>query len=154
MLDLRRSGDAIAATALDLARVWRGARAATRRDWFPGVLDGAIEGFFALAGAYLAEGRDAEEVWPATAGVVRVDAHDKRRSRAELDAEWDLAEQVLQAACQALSAGDEVTDWMARAIALARGGRRKLLAGEGPAGIVVVRTFSGATPPARGRAGR
>jgi hypothetical protein len=149
MLDLRRSGDALAASALDLARVWRAARVAARPGGFAGLLDGVIEQFFALAGEALAEGRDPADVWPATVGVVRVDARDARRTREELDAEWDIAEQVLEAACRALAAGDPVMEWISRAIAIARGGRRTLPAGQGPRGILVVRVFPAATLRAR-----
>lgn len=143
MLDLRRSGDALSASALDLARVWRSARMAARPDCFPGLLDGLIEPFFALVGEALAEGRDPALAWPSAVGVVRIDARDDRRTRAELDAEWDVAEQVLEAACRALAAGDAVSEWISRAIAIARAGRRTLPAGEGPRGILVVRVFAG-----------
>jgi hypothetical protein len=150
MLDLRRSGDAISACALDLARVWRAARASARLEGFPGLLDGVIEPFFTLAGDLLAVAADPAEVWASTAGVVRVHARDERRTRAELDAEWNLAEQVLVSASDALGAGEAVSGWIGRAVATARGARREVAGGEGPHGILVVRMYAAAvTRPAR-----
>jgi len=147
----RRVGDALAASAPDLARVWRAGRAAARPQAFPGLLDGLIESFFGLAGEALADGRDPALVWPSTSGVVRV-PRDARRARAELEAEWDLVEEVLVASLRALEARDEATLWVKRAVVIARAGARALGAPGGPAGVLAVRLLSdpGATRRARG----
>jgi hypothetical protein len=150
-LDARRAGDALAASAADLARTWRSARMAARVERFPGLLDGLVEPFFALAGDALAEGRDPALVWPATVGVVRLDARDPRRTRADVDAEWDLAEGVLHAACRALDAGDAAREWVSRAVVIARTGTRSLTRG-GPRGILVVRLHRATGVRRRGRA--
>ncbi len=151
-LDARRAGDALALSAADLARVWRSARAPTRPGVFPGYLDGVIEPFFALAGEGLAEGRDPALIWPAVTGVVRVDGRDARRTRAELEAEWDLVEEVLEAACRALDAGDAAREWISRAVVIARTDSRTLGAGGGPPGILTVRVLSGGGATRRARA--
>ncbi|HEY6099715.1 MAG TPA: hypothetical protein VIW03_09815, partial [Anaeromyxobacter sp.] len=139
----RRAGDAIATSAGELARLWRTTRAQARPDVWPGLMDGLVDELFARTGEALAAGRDPALLWPALVGVVRVDPRDAERSRAELDEEWDLAEGVLTAACDALGSGEAVREWIARAIVLARAGARTLDAGGGPRGIVVVRWLSG-----------
>ncbi len=154
-LDAHGAGDAIAASAAELARLWRSARASVRPAPFPGYLDGLVEPFFVLVGEGLAEGHDPALLWPAAVGVVRIDGRDARRTRAELDAEWDLAEQVLNAACRTLDASDAAREWISRAVVIARSGSRTLSAGGGPRGIVTVRMLSeNATRRARARAPR
>ena len=150
-LDVRRSADALAASTEDLARAWRGARAAARPGCFPGLLDGLIEPLLALAADALAGDGDPGAPWAAVVGVVRVDARDRRRTLGELDAEWDVLEQVLHAACDALGAGEDVRGWISRALVIARAGSWTLLAGGGPRGVLVVKVFSefGATRRAR-----
>ncbi|HEX9402618.1 MAG TPA: hypothetical protein VF912_21155 [Anaeromyxobacter sp.] len=151
-LDARRAGEALSNAAPDLVRVWRSGRAAARPNAFPGLLDGVVESFLARAGEALAEGRDPALVWPAVEGVVRVDARDARRTREELEAEWDLLEEVLQAACRALDAWDAVREWLARAVVMARSGARELAAGGGPPGVLSVKVYSDPAATRRGRA--
>jgi hypothetical protein len=150
-LDPRRSANALAASAPELARAWRGARGAARPSCFPGLLDGLVEPLVALAAEALGDGRDPATPWAGAVGIVRVDAHDRRRTLAELDAEWDVMEQVLRAACDALGAGEDVRGWISRALVIARAGSWTLLAGGGPRGILAVKVFSdlGATRRAR-----
>ncbi len=142
-LEARRAGDAIARSAGDLARVWRAARLQARPDVFPGLLDAVVQDFFARAGELLAAGRDPALVWPSTVGLARLDPRARDRGREEIDAEWDLAAGVLASAREALGAGDDVAEWLARAIVLARAGSRGLDAGGGPPGIAVVWVLSG-----------
>jgi hypothetical protein len=151
-LDARRVGDALATSAADLARVWRAGRAAARPSAFPGLLDGLVESFLAAAGEGLAEGRDPALIWPATTGVVRLPL-DARREAEELDAEWDLVEEVLAAALRALDAGDGALEWALRAIVIARAGARTLGGGGGPAGVLAVRLHSDPAATRRARAG-
>lgn len=150
-LDGRRAGPALARAAPDLARVWRAGRASARPDVFPGFLDGLVESFLAVVGEALADGRDPAHVWPETTGVVRIDARDPRRTREELDAEWDLLEEVLAASLRALGAADAVLEWIARAVVIARSGARTLERGGGPRGILTARLFSGAAATRRAR---
>jgi hypothetical protein len=151
-LDPRRTGDALAAAAADLARAWRSARAAERPRVFPGLLDGVVEPCLAAAAEALAAGKHPALAWPAAAGCVRADARDALRTREELDAEWDLLEQVLGSACKALGADDDARGWIARALALARAGARRLPDREGAPRILTVRVFSGLAATRRARA--
>lgn len=149
-LDARRAGDALAASALDLARVWRAGRAAARPNAFPGFLDGVIESYLQVAGELLAEGRDPALVWPATTGLVRV-PRNARLAREELDAEWDLVEEVLTAALRALHAGDAAVEWVKRAVVIARSGTRALGRAGGPRGVLAVSLLSDAAATRRAR---
>lgn len=150
-LETRRAGDALSASAVDLARVWRAGRAAARPGAFPGLLDGAIESFLARAGELLADGRDPALVWPATEGLVRL-PRDARCAREELDAEWDLVEEVLGAALRALDADEAAVEWVKRAVVIARAGSRTLGRAGGPPGVLGVALLSdpAATRRARG----
>lgn len=139
-LDVHRAGDAIATSAADLARVWRAGRAAARAGAFPGLLDGVVEPFLAALGAGLAAGRDPALIWTETTGVVRL-PRDRRRAGEELEAEWDLVEEVLGASLQALDAEPAAREWIDRAVVLARLGARALGAG-GPPGVLAVRLLS------------
>ena len=127
-LDAQRTGDALAVSAPDLARVWRAGRAAARPHAFPGLLDGVLESFLAALGGALAGGRDPALVWSETGGVVRL-PRDARRAREELEAEWDLVEEVLDASLQALRADAAAAEWIGRAVVFARAGTRSLAAG-------------------------
>jgi hypothetical protein len=142
-LEGRRAGDAIAASAGELVRLWRATRSQARPRVFPGLLDGLVEDLFVCLGEALARGQDPALLWPGLAGVVRIDPHDRERVRKELDAEWDVADGVLRAACDALDAGDDVREWITRAVVLARAGTRTLDEGGGPPGIVIAWALSG-----------
>lgn len=146
----RRAGDALAHSAPDLARVWRAGRAAARPEAFPGLLDGVVESFLQIAGELLAEDREPALVWPATVGVVRL-PRDAELSRAELDAEWDLVEEVLAAALQALRADGLAMDWVRRAVFIARTGSRNLGRPGGPPGVLAVSLYSDAAATRRSR---
>lgn len=150
-LGAHRAGDAIARAAGELVQVWRAARAQARPAVFPGLVDGVLEDFVLRAGAALADGKDPALVWPACEGTVRLYPRAPDRSRAELDAEWDLAVEVLASACEALDAGDEAAEWLARAVVFARSGARTLHRGGGPRGVALVWLLSGFRPtrPAR-----
>jgi hypothetical protein len=152
----RRAGDALVRASGELVRIWRSARAQDRPAVFPGLLDGLLPDFFLRAADGLGAGRDPALVWTECEGIVRLDPRDLDRSREELDAEWDLAEQVLVSACEALEAGDAASEWLARAIVIARTGSRTLDARSGPEGVAVVwwlSGFRGVRRPARARAG-
>jgi hypothetical protein len=101
------------------------------------LLDGVVDSFLLQAGDALASGRDPALVWPATEGVVRLDVRDPELTAAELEAEWDLVEEVLVAALRALDAGEESVEWAARALVIARAGTRTLRHG-GPPGVLAI----------------
>jgi hypothetical protein len=136
--ETRRAGDAIAASAGELARLWRATQAQSGSGFSPGLLDGLVDELFVRVGEALAEDRDPALVWPSLGGLVRLDAHDRNRSLAELDAEWDAAEGVLAGAREALGASQAVTDWLGRALAAARAGARALAAAGDRGPFVVV----------------
>jgi hypothetical protein len=148
-VDARRAGEAIAASAAELARLWRNTRAQSSPDVWPGLLDGIADDAFLRLGEALAQGRDPALVWPSLAGIVRFDPRDPDRSRAEIDAEWNAFQTVLSGACDALGCGEDVGEWMARALVIARAGSSTLDEGGGPRGIVVVRWLSGLASPRR-----
>ena len=148
----RRAGEVIANSAGELTRLWRSTRAHASPDVFPGLLDGLVGNVFLRLGEVLAEEGDPALVWQGLVGTVRVDPLDPDRSRVEIDAEWDAVEAVLAKACDALASGEQVREWLARALAVARAGARALVGGGGPPGILVVRWIAGlafARPPAR-----
>ena len=146
----RRAGQAIAAAAGELTRLWRATRAQARRGLWSGLIDGIAEDFFARLGASLADGRDPALVWPEVTGLVRLDPRDLDRSRDELDAEWDAVQTVLSAACDALACDADLREWIARALVLARAGARTLDQGGGPAGVAVVWSLAGLGVVTRG----
>ena len=139
----RRAGEGIAASAGELARLWRATRAQARPDVWPGLMDGLVDELFLRTGEALAAGGDPARVFPSLAGLVRIDPRERDRSRAELDAEWDVAERVLEAACDALAAGEEVRLWLSKAVVVGRAYTRRLDRGGGPRGIVVAWLLSG-----------
>ncbi len=151
-LDDHRVGDAIASSAGELVRLWRATRAQSRPGVWPGLLDGLVDDLLVRTGEALAAGRDPALVWASAAGLVRIDPHARERSRAEIDAEWDVIASVLSAACEAMDAGEAAGEWLARAVVIARAGSRTLDEGGGPPGIVVAWMLSGlaaARRPAR-----
>lgn len=148
---IRPCGIALAESAGELARLWRTTRAQARPGVWPGLLDGLVDDLFTQLGEGLAEGRDPALVWPGLTGIVRLDPREPERSRGELDAEWELVESVLEAACDALGSGDEVSEWLRRALVIARAGTRALDRGGGPPGVAVIWSLSGPHAPTRVR---
>jgi hypothetical protein len=140
--DRAAAGEAIAASAADLTRLWRATRLQGRRRSLPGLLDGVVADVLLRAGEGLAAGDDPALPWSRAAGVVRLEVRERERWRAELDAEWDALESVFRGACEALAAGDEVSAWIAQALAAARAGARTLGEDGGPPSIVVVWWFA------------
>jgi hypothetical protein len=151
-LDARRAGDALSASSEDLARVWRAGRSSERPAAFPGLLDGVIESFMRSVGDALATGRDAALVWTATSGVVRLVAGNTAGSLEELDAEWNLVEEVLVSALRSLEVDKAVVEWAVSAVGHARAGTRGLQAG-GPPGVLAVRLHSDPAAMRRARSG-
>jgi hypothetical protein len=135
--------------------VWRAGRTASRPAVFPGLLDAVAEPFLTRLGEALSDGRDPALVWPAVDGVIRVDGRDPRMTTAEIDAEWDLFEEVLRAACRALGADASVLEWVSRAVVIARAGSRNVQQRTRP-GVLAVRMLSPMAPtrPPRARAPR
>jgi len=149
-LDTRRTGEAIAAAAGHLARIWRQARAEAWPAVFPGVLDGVVEPFLARVGEALATGQDPAAVWQGLVGIARLDRAQDGRAEEAMHGEWRLLGEVLAAAAEALGADAESADLAARAVEEGRRGTAALREGPRPAGVLVVRLLSGLRPRAVG----
>jgi hypothetical protein len=145
------SGRAIEQSADELLRIWRLARAAARREIFPGLLDGVMGAFFARCGRLLAESGTPDDVWSGLVGIVR---WSPRHGARELTGEWAIAMEVLTAACESFEADPKVADWLARAVATAEKGtaavreRRKKPAR--PDGILLLIVYGELGPQRRG----
>jgi hypothetical protein len=131
----REAGEAIAAAAGELTRIWRAARAQARPGVFPGASDGLVERFVGGLGEALVHGRPAEEAWARLDGVVRLDPAAEGEAEEELRAEWRILGEVLAAACDALRASPEVVDAAARAVEAARHGLERIRT-EAPPGVL------------------
>lgn len=150
------SGRAIEQSSEELLRIWRLARAAARREIFPGLLDGVMGAFFARCGQLLAGGGEAEEVWPGLVGLVRWSPQHGAR---ELTGEWAIAMEVLTAACESFQADPKVAEWLTRAVAIAEKGTSAIperpRSHAGPNGVVLLVVYGGLGAPRRGpRSGR
>lgn len=145
----RAAGRILAQSADELTRIWRLARASSRRQVFPGLLDGAMTSFLREAGRILADGGAPEEVWPAVSGTLRLS---DALGAAELTAEWAVAMEVLAAVCESFASDPAVASWLARAVAEAEKDTTALAAGQParrPAGLLVVRALGPMPPPKR-----
>lgn len=145
------SGRAIEQSAEELLRIWRLARAAARREIFPGLLDGVMGAFFARCGSLLADKGVPEDVWPGLVGIVRRPPGNAGR---ELTGEWAIAMEVLTAACESFQADPKVAEWLTRAVATAEKGTASIRGRRGklprPEGILLLETYGGLAPPRRG----
>ena len=154
-LDPVHAGEALQATAGELHRIWRAARAQVRPRVFPGLADDAAGRLLDRAARALLEGAlDTGDPYRELAAFVRLDPRHPDASGAELDTEWRLLGEVLRATCEALDAGDEAREFLARAVETAREGVTDLMGGRGPAGVVRVLQLSGFEPPRRRRDAR
>jgi hypothetical protein len=149
-LDPARTGEALLATAGELHRIWRSARAELRPDVFPGLADGAVGALLdAAARALAAGGADPEAIYAGVGAVVRIDPRDRPWSEAEVANEWRLAREVLRATCAALDAAAPARDLLVAAAEAGARGAAALVSGRGPAAILVVAQRSGFAPPRR-----
>lgn len=145
----KAAGRILAQSAEELTRIWRLARASSRRQAFPGLLDGVVPSFLAEAGRILAEGGPPEAVWPAVAGTLRLSPS---LGPAELTAEWAVAMEVLAAVCESFGSEPAVAEWLARAVADAERGSTALANGGGasrPPGLLLLRVLGEMSPPKR-----
>jgi hypothetical protein len=140
MSEARRCGEAVAASAGELARAWRSGRAGGRRAAPPGLVDGVVESFLEEAGKALAAGLPPGDAWRATTGVLRLRARGGDEVPVELDREWTLVQAVLASACEALESA-EAAGWLDAAVDAAREGTRALARGEPHPGIAIVRSW-------------
>jgi hypothetical protein len=130
----RRAGDAIAAAAGDIARLWRSANGGVR----PARIDALAEPFVQALGEALARGDGPGAAWAQAAGTARLDDRDVERSLEEIDAEWVALGTVLAATADALGADSATRAFLAEAIEKARAGSRTLGTNGAPARIVVL----------------
>ena len=113
----------------ELTRIWRLARHSSRKDVFPGCLDGVMRDFFGRVGLMLESGAPAESVWSSLEGCVR---WPPGISPAEQTGEWDGAREVLEAACESVNAAPDVLQWLESAVAAAKSATEQLDAGRSP----------------------
>lgn len=143
-LDARRAGEALRAAAGDLARVWRASRFSAGLAVFPGALDGVMEEFLERIGEALLLDSAPQDVWGATRGPVRL----LRDGRAleTIDAEWRLARVVLASACDALAIDAVAAERVLKAVDDAAAAAPALVAGQKPAGVLIVHQLGGFRP--------
>jgi hypothetical protein len=126
----------------EMLRIWRLARHSIQPEMLPGLADGALESFFGSLGPLLARGAGPDEAAGALRGTLRLPPGG---ADAALREEWDVARQVLRAACDSLGAGDGVATWLEAAASAARDAALRAAHGEpeAPAGLVTLLVFSG-----------
>jgi hypothetical protein len=143
------SGRILEQSADELTRLWRLARATSRRDVFPGLLDGTMPAFVREAGRALVAGKPPEGVWPAVTGLLRLSPP---LGGAEITAEWAVAMEVLAAVCESFGAEPSVAEWLARAVGEAERATTAIAGGDvarRPAGVLVARLHGPMPPPKR-----
>jgi len=147
-VSLSDSGKILEQSAETLLRIWRLARAASRRQVFPGLLDGLMGEFLTTSGRILSAGGPPEDVWREVTGLVRWAPENADK---EITHEWAIAMEVLAAACESFDAEVAVAGWLARAVAEAEKGTTTLRdrAREAPQGVVTVLLFGDLRPPKR-----
>lgn len=151
-LDLRRTGEALLATAGELERIWRSARAQVRPRTFPGLADGIVPVVLERAARALSEGGgDPDTPYRGAVGLARMDPRDREGAVEEIETEWRLLGEVLRVTGDALGFEESPRKWLARAVETARVGARALVEGRGPAGVLVVAQLSGFEPPRKRR---
>lgn len=126
----------------EMLRIWRMARNSTVPDVLPGLCDGPLAAFFDLLGPMLARGAAPAEVVSSLTGVMRLPP---REGDGLVREEWQVARQVLEAACKSLGASKVVETWLDEAAAAAQEAAVHAAAGDAAAlpGVVPVRVYSG-----------
>jgi hypothetical protein len=135
-------GEVLSVQAGEMLRIWRLARRSIQPDTLPGLSDGALESFFAALGPLLARGAGPAEVTGALRGTLRLPSGSADGAIAE---EWEVARQVLRAACESLGAPEALARWLDEAATagcetVLRAARREPGA---PRTLVPLRVFSG-----------
>jgi hypothetical protein len=101
--------EVLSVQADEMLRIWRLARHSIQPDMLPGLSDGALESFFAALGPLLARGGRSEEVALDLRGTLRLPPGGADAAIAE---EWEVARQVLRAACESLGAAEPLAQWL------------------------------------------
>jgi len=126
----------------EMLRIWRLARHTVQPEMLPGLADGALASFFSALGPMLARGAQPAEAAGALTGTLRLPPEGANGTLAE---EWDVARQVLRAACESLGAGEAVARWLDEAADAGRDAALRVARGEvvAPHRLVLLRVFSG-----------
>jgi len=126
----------------EMLRIWRLARHSIQPDMLPGLADGALASFFEALGPLLTRGARPAEVADALAGALRLPPEGGDGALRE---EWEVARQVLRAACESLGASKAVEAWLDDAAQAARDASLIAARGEpgAPLRLVKLRVFSG-----------
>ncbi len=147
-VSLADSGKILEQSAETLLRIWRLARAASRRQVFPGLLDGVMRAFLTTSGQVMSAGGAPEGIWPQLTGLVR---WAPENAGEEITHEWAIAMEVLTAACESFDAEPAVGSWLARAVAEAEKGTVALRdrTRVAPPGVVTILLFGDLRPQRR-----
>ena len=137
MIDAHRTGDVLLGASDDLVRLWRAARLRGAPSG-PSRIDSLVEAFVRAAGDALARGASAARAASGVAGLVRIDARDRDRSRQEIDQEWTTLAEVLAAAADAIGCDPAARAELAAAVEAARAATAAALQRADPARIVIV----------------
>lgn len=134
--------EVLSVQAGEMLRIWRLARHSIQPEMLPGLADGALESFFSALGPMLARGAEPAEAGGALTGTLRLPPGGDDRA---LEEEWDVARQVLRAACDSLGAGEQVSQWLDAAADAGRDASLKAAHGDTAATqrLVLLRVFSG-----------
>jgi hypothetical protein len=111
-LGAKEMAEVLTVQAGEMLRIWRLARHSIQPDMLPGLADGALESFFAALGPLLARGAPPGEVAGALRGTLRLPPGGADGAISE---EWEVARQVLRAACESLGASEALATWLDQA---------------------------------------
>jgi hypothetical protein len=148
-LGAREMGEVLTVQAGEMLRIWRLARHSMRGDVLPGCSDGPLETFFGALGPLLTTqarpGAVVGELW----GLLRLPPQGGPELIAE---EWEVARQVLRAACDSLGADAEVAGWLDQAAVEAEQGVLRAVRREpgAPRGLVRLQVVPGKAAGGRG----
>lgn len=147
-LGAREMGEVLTVQASEMLRIWRLARHGMRGDLLPGLSDGPLEAFFGALGPLLTTqaqpGAVAGELW----GLLRLPPGGGTEIIAE---EWQVARQVLRAACESLGASPEVESWLDQAAVAGEQVVMRAVRGDpdAPPGLVRLHVVPGKAPASR-----
>jgi hypothetical protein len=141
-------GEVLTVQAGEMLRIWRLARHSMRGDILPGLSDGPMEAFFGALGPLLTTQAQPAAVVGELWGLLRLPPGGGAELIAE---EWQVARQVLRAACESLGAGPEVEGWLDQAAQAAEQVALRAVRGEpdAPRALVRLHAVAGKAAPAR-----
>lgn len=113
----KEMAEVLSVQADEMLRIWRLARHSIQPDMLPGLADGALASFFEALGPLLERSARPDEVAASLAGALRLPP---QGADGVVREEWEVARQVLRAACESLGASKAVEAWLDDAAQAAR----------------------------------